>query len=183
MNNVEITKDEQHIKSKHRKLMFLFVIANLIFGNSAFAGNVIIILAIIAACCSTRDPFDEYTQFAVGLLTFFILLAIYLWFKFNSFKYIYQKAKALGESTSLYKFLNAFLYNPKVKALVFLWAVFYDCIIMLINALIFYKVDIYILNFIFKPGVSLSLFLFGGVTPSYIVFDLFGRDKNEKLDM
>ena len=119
----------------------------------------------------------------MGLLTFFILLAIYLWFKFNSFKYIYQKAKALGESTSLYKFLNAFLYNPKVKALVFLWAVFYDCIIMLINALIFYKVDIYILNFIFKPGVSLSLFLFGGVTPSYIVFDLFGRDKNEKLDM
>ena len=44
MNNVEITKDEQHIKSKHRKLMLLFVIANLIFGNSAFAGNVITIL-------------------------------------------------------------------------------------------------------------------------------------------
>ncbi len=177
MNNVEITKDEQHIKSKHRELMFLFVIANLIFGNSAFAGNVITILAIIAACCSTRDPFDESTQFNAGFLALFILWAIYLWLKLYCFKFIYKKVKSLGQSTSLYKFLNAFLYNYKVKILVLFLAVLFDCAV---RAICMYK-ETHFGEQLGSWSIA-NMLLLGGVTPCYIAFAIVGRDKNENLD-
>ena len=167
MDNVEITKDEQHIKSKHRKLMFLFVIANLIFGNSVFALFVITVPAMLAAVMSTRDPFDESTQITVGVLVLLILCVIYLWFKFNSFKYIYQKAKALGESTSLYKFLNAFLYNYKVKILVLFLAVLFDCVVGALNLYIESH-----FGALWVPWSISNMFLIGGVTPCYIAFAL-----------
>ena len=108
-------------------------------------------------------------QYTVVFWVFVIIWQIYLWLKFNCFKIIYQKAKVLGESTILYKFLNVFLYNPKVKVLVLFLALLFDYIVMVLSN-----------N---KPLVQVSwiisnVLLIGGVTPCYIAFALIGRDRN-----
>ena len=169
MNNTEIVNYEQHTKLKSCGLMLLFIIANLIFGNSVLSGFCIMALAMKIASCAFQFFFDEMVQYTVGFWVFVIIWQIYLWLKFNCFKIIYQKAKVLGESTILYKFLNVFLYNPKVKILVLFLALLFDYIVMVLSNK--------------KPLVQVSwiisnVLLIGGVTPCYIAFALIGRDRN-----
>lgn len=171
------------VKSKSRKLILAFIIANVIFGNSAIVGYLITNLVIIIAVFSASSPFDETTQLVSGFISAIILWLGYLWLKIYFFKFIYLKTQKLEASTSLFKFLNTFLYNSKIKILVIFLAILFDCIIMSIYAYLHFK-SIAPEYWIATPEAISNLLLLGGITPCYVIFALIGKNKpKEKKDI
>lgn len=178
MSYYETESHKRFVKVKDRRLIFAFVIANLIFGNSTLVGYIIVNVAMTVAVVAATSPFDENTQLFAGFISAIVFWFGYLWLKIYLFKYIYLCSTKLGASTSIYKFLNTFLYNNKVKTLVIFAAIFFDCIIMSVYAYLHFK-SIAPKYWLATPETISNILLVGGLAPSYIMFALIGKVKHK----
>ena len=178
MSYYETESHKRFVKVKDRRLILAFVIANLIFGNSTLVGYIIVNVAMTVAVVAATSPFDENTQLFAGFISAIVFWFGYLWLKIYLFKYIYLCSTKLGASTSMYKFLNTFLYNNKVKTLVIFAAIFFDCIIMSVYAYLHFK-SIAPKYWLATPETISNILLVGGVAPSYIMFALIGKVKQK----